>query len=78
MLHDAIVEVTCDREQCTEIVFVKLEWKYRTMNESSGFYDSNDATIEETLIGDHDWVVRNSKHFCTPECAKPGTKMELP
>lgn len=70
MIHDAVVEVTCNRERCSESVFVKLEWKYRNMSDLSGFYDSNDAAIEDTLVADHDWVVRNGEHFCTPECAE--------
>lgn len=72
MIHDAIVEVTCDRSGCVESVFVGLEWVYRTMNESSGYYNANDSDIEERLVEDHDWLVRDGKHFCTPECASIG------
>lgn len=68
MIHDACVEVTCDREGCREHVFVELEWVYRTMYESSGFYDVDETRIGEKLVEDHDWVIRDGKHFCSPDC----------
>ena len=48
MIHDAIVEVTCDGDGCNESVFVGLEWAYRNPHESSGFYDPDDKKIEDT------------------------------
>ncbi len=72
MIHDAVVEVTCDRKGrvCSECVFIGLEWMYRNMSESSGFWDPDDAKIEGKLVEDHGWVVSAGKHFCSTECAE--------
>lgn len=68
MIHDACVEVTCDREKCCESVFVELEWVYQNRGESSGFYDHDDTKTEKKLVDDHDWVIHDGKHFCSHEC----------
>ena len=68
MIHDATVEVTCDND-CGESVYVDLEWVYQTRVENSGHYDHNEAKTVRKLVDDHDWVVRDGKHFCSPECA---------
>ena len=70
MIHDACVEVTCDREGCGESIFVELEWVYRTRSELSGFYDPDMTKIENKLMKKSDWVVRDGRHFCTVECAE--------
>jgi len=68
MIHDASVEATCDGGGCRESVCIPLEWVYRSQAPSSGFYDADDAKIEETLADRHDWIVGDGKHFCSPEC----------
>jgi len=68
MIHDAVVEVTCDHDKCDESVFVGLEWVYRNMDESSGFYDYDFTKIEDKLLAVHDWVVWSGRHFCSNEC----------
>jgi len=70
MLHDAVIEVTCDREGCHESVFVPMEWVYRNYSESSGYYDHRDAKIEEKLVDEFAWVVQDGKHFCSSFCAE--------
>ena len=67
MLHDAVIEATCDREGCYESVFVPMEWVYRNQSESSGYYDHRDATVEEGLAN-LEWIVRGGKHFCSLYC----------
>lgn len=69
MIHDAIVQVTCDRERCRESVFVGLEWVYHSLHESSGFYDYDDSKTETQLRDEHEWIVCDGKHYCTSECA---------
>ena len=71
MIHGAQVEVTCDRERCTESVFVGLEWRYDDLTGKNGFWDPSDTKTEKRLARDHDWVVRDGKHFCCPEHAEP-------
>ena len=73
MIHDAEVEVTCDAESCQGSVIVDLHWKYHTADESSGFYESGDEAVEETLVADYEWIVRDGKHFCGEECARVGS-----
>ena len=69
MIHDATVEVACDGKNCLESVFIRLHYIYRTMSESSGYYDSSDGTIEASVVDDHEWIVRDGKHYCSQECA---------
>jgi hypothetical protein len=76
MIHDAMVEVTCDSESCIhESVFVRLEWAYKNMHESSGYYDHRDSTIEEILIEENpEWLIKSvngnnkNKHYCSLLC----------
>jgi len=68
MIHDATVEVTCDND-CGESVHVDLDWVYRSYDGNSGYYDQDEAKTVRKLVDDHDWVVRDGKHFCSPECA---------
>lgn len=68
MLHDATIEVTCDREGCHENVFVPMKWVYSNLSESSGYYDHRDTVIEEKLV-EFLWIVRDGKHFCSLYCA---------
>ncbi len=69
MIHDAIVEVTCDHDKCAESAFVGLDWVYRNIGESSGFYDYDRTKIEDKLLAVHDWIVCNGRHFCSDECS---------
>ena len=73
MIHDATIKVTCDGDNCRSSATVELEWKYKTHDESSGFYDASDAAVEKTLVDDHGWTVVDGKHFCDKECAKVGS-----
>ncbi len=71
MIHDAVVEVTCDRKEgnCHESVFVSMNFVYRNLSPSSGFYDHDTTKIEKKLTEDHEWTVCDGKHFCSSECA---------
>ncbi len=69
MIHDAQVEVTCDGDGCTESVYVALVWMYPDLTGKNGFWDSSDAKTEKRLVKEHDWIVRDGKHFCSAECA---------
>jgi hypothetical protein len=69
MIYDATVKVTCDNRRCNASVLVDLKYLYRTMDESSGYYDSSDLAVGGSLIHDHDWIVRDGKHYCDADCA---------
>ena len=68
MLHDAVIEATCDRERCHESVFVPMEWVYHDLYDSSGHYDHRDTSAEEKLVDEFGWVVQDGKHFCSSFC----------
>lgn len=68
MIHEIYAEVTCDG--CQESIYVELDYRYRNISPTSGFHDSKDSSIEETLISDHEWIVIDGKHFCCGECVK--------
>lgn len=63
MIHDATVEVTCDRADggCRESEHIELNWHL-------GGYDDSDSDIEKKLAR-RDWVVRDGKHYCSKACA---------
>jgi hypothetical protein len=64
MIHDATVEVTCEGKKCKESVFVPLVAGARDT------YLADDNDIERDLERDHDWIVKDGHHFCSPECSK--------
>lgn len=64
MIHDATVEVTCDREGCTVSTFVPLPAGCRDT------YIARDCAIEQHIINDG-WVVEDDKHYCSEDCAHP-------
>lgn len=68
MIYDAEVEVTCDGRNCYESTRIQLAWKYRSMSESSGFYDASDEDVEKRLSRE-EWIVREGKHYCSESCA---------
>jgi hypothetical protein len=68
-IMDAQVEVLCDGEGCNDSVYIDLEYRYTSYSGADGYYDSKNSSIEETLKNDHDWIVKDGKHFCCKECA---------
>lgn len=79
MIHDAKVEVTCDNDGCPGNVSIELDPDYRNVAGHCEHYDSINDEIEEKLVKDHGWVVRNEthhgwivrdgRHFCNPGCS---------
>lgn len=63
MIHDATVEVTCDADGCRESVHVQLHAGGRNT------YLCHDSNIEDRLASEHDWIVRDGKHYCSESCA---------
>jgi hypothetical protein len=63
MIHDAEVEVTCDGKDCRGRVYVGLRAGARDT------YIADDSAIERSVAREHDWVVRDGKHYCSEECA---------
>ena len=57
MIHDAVVEVTCDGPGCSESTFVPLPATTR------GGYTARDADIEAVLAREG-WTVQDGQHFC--------------
>lgn len=58
MIHDAIVPVTCDNEECSKSKFdgrfcinMPYEWGEKELQEGYG------------------WIIINGKHYCSQECA---------
>ena len=64
MIHDAQAEITCDFKGCESSEYVTLEYVYGSRSPGSGYYDSRDASIEKSLIDEHDWAVSDGKHYC--------------
>lgn len=69
MIHDAVVEVTCDGERCSESVYVRLDFVYGHTMHSSGRYDHSDSKVENRLASEHGWAVRDGLHYCSESCA---------
>lgn len=63
MIHDASVEVTCDADGCNEYVAIQLRAGARDT------YLARDSDIEDRLTSEHDWIVRDGKHYCSDGCA---------
>lgn len=76
MIHDAVVEVTCDGEHCRESVYVTLDYTYGGVMHSRGSYDSDDEKVEERLEENQGWVVRDGKHYCSESCAPEAVEEE--
>jgi hypothetical protein len=69
MIHDAIVEVTCDGMGCNASEYVTLRYVYGSTMHASGRYDDDEKRIEEDLTKDHEWIIRDGKHYCCESCA---------
>jgi len=72
MIHDAKVEVTCDRDSCWSSVYVYLPFVYPDLSGRNGHYDHSDKTVEKRLSNIDEWVVKDGWHFCSEECAEAG------
>ena len=70
MIHDAIVPVTCDNEDCTEETQVSPHFVYTSYSGDSGQYDTREYSIERQLSKKDEWCVINGKHYCSEECAR--------
>lgn len=70
MIHDATVDVTCDRLGCNQSVIVELEYVYSDYSGDHGYYNSLDSAIEKQLVRDHNWIIKDLKHFCCEECVE--------
>lgn len=72
MIHDATVEVTCDRaDGCHASIAIQPEFVYRDCSGKNGYYDTSDSAIEQKVEG-AEWIVRDGKHYCSKECAEIG------
>jgi hypothetical protein len=62
MIHDAVVQVTCDRENtpCWEVQHIPLTAL------AGGSYGDHDSTIEKRLV-QRGWIVEDGKHYCCEE-----------
>jgi hypothetical protein len=70
MIHDAMVEVTCDgTEGCGESVYVGLPYTYTTTSGAGGRYDDDEAAVNRAVREDG-WLVSEDgeQHFCSEEC----------
>lgn len=67
MIHDAQVEVTCDK--CQESVYIELDYVYSGIMGTQGRYDDSDSKIEKKLEK-MDWIVSDDKHYCSEDCAQ--------
>jgi hypothetical protein len=61
MIHDAIVEVTCDGENCRESTYISLPAGVRNT------YIAEDSQIERQLEQE-EWIVSDGNHYCSREC----------
>jgi hypothetical protein len=62
MIHECYAEVSCDK--CETSIYVQLNYVYFDYTGKNGMHDSEDSSIEKTLVDEHEWVVKNGKHFC--------------
>lgn len=69
MIHDATVTVSCDGG-CGDEIEIPLEWKYRSMSSSSGFWSDDDVEDDIEAEG---WVVADENHYCE-ECKSEYTE----
>lgn len=58
MIHDAIVPVTCDGENCLSMMPVVI---------CGG--ESEPTDIEWEISHDKNWIIINGKHYCSQACA---------
>lgn len=70
MIHDATVEVTCDRLGCTESLHVEPEYVYVNRSGGGGHYDTSDRAIHK-LIGGEGWTVRGDQTYCETHSEEP-------
>jgi len=64
VIHDAQVEMTCDGKDCNA-----SEW-FRIPAGTRNSYIAEDSAIERDAAG-AGWIVRDGKHYCCEDCAKP-------
>jgi hypothetical protein len=62
MIHDAIVEVTCDGD-CGNHLMISPEYKYTSYSGSGGHYDCSDEAINEK-VEKEGWVIDGENHYC--------------
>ncbi len=59
MMHDPEMEVTCDSDNCTESVYLQMNW-------TTGGYDLRDDDVKRILENDHGWqCIDQDKHLCS-------------
>tara|TARA_Y100000310_G_scaffold199765_1_gene199784 strand:+ start:252 stop:470 length:219 start_codon:yes stop_codon:yes gene_type:complete len=64
MQHDPNIIFECDN--CSDTIEVEMEYRYRSYNGNSGYYDHSGATEQ---LDDEGWKVgEDNKHFCCEEC----------
>lgn len=69
MIHECYAEVTCDK--CQTSVYIQLDFVYPDYTGENGYHDSEDSSIEKKLINEHEWIMKDGKHFCSYDCANP-------
>lgn len=62
MIHDPVVEVTCDNcdDACVQ---VEPDYVYTDYSGERGYFDTSDAAIAK-LLPRYEWLERNGKHYC--------------
>lgn len=66
MIHDAMVEVTCDGKDCRDSIDIELHAGGRNT------YFAADSVIERDLACEG-WIIEEGKHYCCGDCV-PGNK----
>jgi hypothetical protein len=63
MIHDATIEVTCDKENCEASIEIYPEYVYTDYSGNNGHYDCSGSAINK-MVAQEGWVVDGDEHFC--------------
>lgn len=63
MIHDATVEVTCDKDGCNETCLLKPKYVHSDRSEGGGHYDTSDGSLYK-LLEVQGWSIEGDKTFC--------------
>lgn len=73
MIHDARIEVTCDGCNGAGVEY-DVPYTYMSLNGGGGAYRADDEKIEEWLVDECDWIVKDGKHYCCESCVPKPAK----
>ena len=70
MIHDPIIEVSCDH--CFDTIEITPSYKYTDYSGNTGYYDCSDESIMDELTDAHEWIVVGDDNltFCCEACCK--------